>query len=340
MYFDATVHDFGTIPEDGGAIEYQFVFQNVGESPLKVDSVLASCGCTTPAWSSNAIPPGEFGFVTARYNPMNRPGDFNKYLTVFSNTDQGITQLLIKGNVTPRPRTIIDTLVAKVGGLRVQSQAFNFGIITNEKAITQEFDVYNDSTVAITFLDEMVKPDYVQVRFEPQRLKPKEKGKIIITYDPVAKNDYGYSFDNLILATDEIQKQKQFYVIATINDYFPPMTQEELDQAPKIKLAKNTHDFGEVKANGQYKTAFEFTNTGKQNLEIRAVKASCGCTATAPDKRLLAPGETGTINVTYSSYGQGMQQKIITIYSNDPTSSSMQVVLKANVIPEQVLVYL
>ena len=52
------------------------------------------------------IPPGGKGKVTAIYDPKDRPGPFNKTLSVYTNTKPEVTVLTIKGEVTPREKTV------------------------------------------------------------------------------------------------------------------------------------------------------------------------------------------------------------------------------------------
>ena len=61
--FEKEVHDFGKIKEDGGKVEYKFMFTNTGDSPLILTNVRASCGCTSPTWTEKPIMPGQKGFV-------------------------------------------------------------------------------------------------------------------------------------------------------------------------------------------------------------------------------------------------------------------------------------
>jgi hypothetical protein len=56
--------------------------------------------------------------------------------------------------------------------------------------------------------------------------------------------------------------------------------------------------FGEKPA--QVTAKFQFRNTGDKTRTIKAVKASCGCTETAVDQKVLAPGATAMITTTLS----------------------------------------
>ena len=100
MKFESEVHDFGTVPE-GPAAEYEFTFTNTGKEPINLQTVNASCGCTTPTWSKEPVLPGKKGIVKASYGTDKRPGGFTKSITVVSNA--GTKVLTIKGNVEPAP---------------------------------------------------------------------------------------------------------------------------------------------------------------------------------------------------------------------------------------------
>ena len=95
--WDAASHDFGKIKQ-GVPVTHEFKFTNTGKTPLVITNVQASCGCTTPAWSKEPIPPGGQGFIKATYNAAS-PGGFNKTVTVMANVENGFKQLSIKGEV-------------------------------------------------------------------------------------------------------------------------------------------------------------------------------------------------------------------------------------------------
>jgi hypothetical protein len=102
--FKKNVHDFGTIKEEIGAVSTQFEFTNTGKSPLIIQRVSASCGCTTPSYTKEPILPGKSGKIDAKYSTVARPGTFNKTITVYTNVPDTVYVLSIKGNVTPRKR--------------------------------------------------------------------------------------------------------------------------------------------------------------------------------------------------------------------------------------------
>lgn len=96
--FDKETNDFGVIPQ-GVPASYTFIVTNTGKAPLIITNASASCGCTTPEWTKEAIKPGGKGYVKATYNAAS-PGQFMKTVTVTSNAAgrESVT-LTLKGEV-------------------------------------------------------------------------------------------------------------------------------------------------------------------------------------------------------------------------------------------------
>ena len=332
--FPEKSYDFGQIPEQAGPVQHTFEFVNTGEVPVKILGVQAACGCTTPAWTKEAIAPGEKGTVVAEYDPTNRPGVFNKTLTVNTSAEPTVVILNIKGTVKPRPRTATDDFPTEMGKLRVKYRGFNMGRVTTDAPVSKVFEVYNQGTEPLVFKEEVLAPAHIEVSFRPKELAPNSRGEIVLTYDVKARNELGWVSDNLVLFTNEGPEEgrKSFSVMATIEEYFPPMTEEEMGKAPRLQLDKTNFDFGKVKEGTTVETEFVITNTGKQELNIRSTKANCGCTVSTPEKDTLAPGESSKIKVTFDTRGRrGNQYKTVTIFSNDPLAPTQTITLKADV---------
>ncbi len=102
MYFEKTEHNFGIIKEEIGSVTTRFEFKNNGDTPLIIQRVSTSCGCTTPSYSREPILPGKEGTISAQYSTVRRPGTFNKTIRVYTNVPDTVYVLTIKGNVTPK----------------------------------------------------------------------------------------------------------------------------------------------------------------------------------------------------------------------------------------------
>jgi hypothetical protein len=95
-----TTYNFGKIAQ-GKPVTHNFVITNTGKESLKLDNVQASCGCTTPEWSRDAIAPGKSTTVKVGYNAA-AEGVFEKAITIYYNNGQ-VKQITIKGNVWKTP---------------------------------------------------------------------------------------------------------------------------------------------------------------------------------------------------------------------------------------------
>ncbi|MDH5476193.1 MAG: DUF1573 domain-containing protein [Cyclobacteriaceae bacterium] len=333
IQFEETIHDFGTVKEEDGAIVYEFKFINNSIDSIKILHVKASCGCTTPGWSREAIAPGASGYIKAQYNTRNRPGVFNKSLTVTTNiSNNTVKRLYIKGNVVPRPKTIEEELPALLGAIRLKSGSLNMGrVYTSEQKTVKSYEVYNASDSVISFGEKVEKPTYLEVSFEPARLAPKAKGKITITYDGKTRNDFGFVSDNIVFYTDESDefKRKSLTVYATLQEYFAPLSKEEYANAPKLVLEEVMYDFGKIKQGEKVSHEYVLKNAGKTDLNIRAAKSTCTCATAKLKNDTIKPGESVTLEVTFDSdQRRGNQQKSITIFSNDPRNSMQRVTIK------------
>lgn len=87
----------------------------------------------------------------------------------------------------------------------------------------------------------------------------------------------------------------------------------------QIKFDKLTYDFGKFsESNPVQKCTFTFTNIGDAPLIINQAVASCGCTVPKYTKKPVAPGQKGTLSVTYNGKGRfpGHFKKTITVRTN------------------------
>jgi hypothetical protein len=107
IQWEDTIKNFGSINE-GNSVLIKFKFKNTGKTVLYILATLPSCGCTVTDYPTNAILPGDEGFVTATFNSLGHPGNVTKYIMVKTNTINKITQQLefsgevIKNNQSTR----------------------------------------------------------------------------------------------------------------------------------------------------------------------------------------------------------------------------------------------
>jgi len=320
------VHDFGEINEIDGPVAHTFKFLNVGSGALAILDVKATCGCTLPDWSKKVILPGDTGFVVVSFNPYNRPGTFRKSLTVTTNAE-ATTFLYVKGTVKPKPETIIENLPNQMGALRTRYRSFNLGRMTNEKVFSKSFDIYNQGAEDLSFLDKFEAPSNISISWSPKTLKPGELGSLTLSYDPGDLELLGFNSHELVLFTDERDNsRKAFNVLATVEEFFPLLSDEEAAKVPVLAIDEQQVDFGKVDQGEIITGVFTLTNAGIDPLQIRSLKSNCDCTKGVLYNRTIQEGESEKLQVIFDTSGRkGNQLKMLTIFSNDPNNPTQTV---------------
>jgi len=329
ILFEEERHVFGNIREEDGPVTHEFKFKNDTKEDIVLSNVKASCGCTTPAWSREPVHPGSEGFIKVQYNPRNRPGPFKKSLTVRSN--RGVSVLYIEGQVVPKEKTPEEEFPKLMGSLRFKNDKLYIGKITSNGKITRIYDIYNEGNKPVNFLKDKELPEHIEVNIVPEIIKPGGKAKMQIIFDPVKRNKLGYGIDHIRLKTNDVlQSELEFSIMAHVNEYFPPYSDEEYALQPNIELDELAYDFGDIHAGDTVQHVFTITNTGKQNLNLRTIIPNCECVTARAAQNDILPGQQTSLTVTYfSTSRRGTQHKNITIYSNDPRKSVLMLTVQS-----------
>lgn len=331
--FEKNLHDFGKFKEADGKVTYKFEFVNTGGVDLIIQNVSASCGCTAPRWTREPVPPGGKGFVAATYDPAGRPGSFRKYVTVISNSNPGNVRLTIAGEVEAKPRTIEDDYHYAMGPMRLKSNHLAFGNLKNTAKAEKHLEVINTSDKNVEIAFQRV-PKHVTIEAIPSSLKPNQKGVIMASYNAPVRNDWGFVIDRMNLSINGVTERNYSLVVsANIEEDFASLSPEEMAQAPVINVDNTEFNFGKIKQGEKMEHVYVLTNSGKSDLHIRKVSASCGCTAVQPAKNVIAPGESVDIKTVFNSAGKtGNQNKTVTIITNDPKKSKLILWVKGEVL--------
>lgn len=104
QFKSSDIYEFGKVKE-GAKVEHEFEFTNVGDLPLQISKVDASCGCTVPDWQPKTpVLPGKTGKIKVIFNTQGNPGQAYKEVTIKSNAvvpdNKSRYTLVLKGEVT------------------------------------------------------------------------------------------------------------------------------------------------------------------------------------------------------------------------------------------------
>lgn len=333
--FEETSHNFGSFKESDGPQTTTFKFKNTGAVPLILSNVRASCGCTTPKWTREPVAPNGTGEILVSYNPANRPGAFNKSVTVSSNAENSTVVLSISGQVNQREKTLAELYPRKIGELNATTNHISFAQLKQSAVETKELELVNLTDKPITVGLQTV-PSHLKVVVEPEKIPANGKGVVKVTYNAKEANTYGFASHRIYLSMNGSKDYKNSIgVSATIEEDFSELTPEQLAAAPAAAFAEQSFDFGAMKQGEKKEHTFMLANTGKSDLIIRNVRSSCGCTAVAPSTKVISAGQSAPIKVTFDSRGKrGRQSKSITVITNDPKNPTATLRISSDVTVE------
>ena len=100
--FETTRIDFGNVPSKGGLVEMDYVFTNIGSSPISVVTVTnGGCHCTKPQFPKEPIAPGKSGKIVIKFDPRSYKGEVNRSVKVQFSDKSKRVKLSFTGVVIP-----------------------------------------------------------------------------------------------------------------------------------------------------------------------------------------------------------------------------------------------
>ncbi|MGL4907894.1 MAG: DUF1573 domain-containing protein, partial [Bacteroidales bacterium] len=319
------------VPEAGGLVTYAFEFANTGKTPIIITDVKSSCGCTTPEWTKQPVLPGKTGSIKAIFDPKDRPGIFDKEITVATKTEQ--IKLKISGEVLPKAKSIANLYPRIMGVLRLKSHNLPLANIYNTATATASLPIVNTGVSPLTLSFDNV-PAHITLTVKPQILQANEEGVIECSYDANKKNDWGYISDKVqVLLNGSRVKNNEITISATIEENFSTLKEDQLVNAPIAQITQTSIELGNLKSVESKEFEFEVSNTGKTDLQIRKVTSNCNCITPAVDNpKVVKVGQT--VKFKASFLGDKLKGKVfknVSLITNAPKQSKLTIRVIANV---------
>jgi len=228
LAFEAETLDLGRIAEADGPVERTFRFTNAGDQPLRLTSVEASCGCTTPSWTEGAVAPGAAGEIRVAYDPAGRPGDFEKAVFVRAEgAEPSAVTLRVEGAVRPTladagervGSLAFDTLVADVGERPAEG----------DPAVQTAFQFANAGDRPVR-IDSVSAPEGVRIVFPERPIFPDDLGGLFVMAETwrVSRltSGHGFEIDLVVHTTDAAEPDKPLRVVGTAEVMRPEVRME------------------------------------------------------------------------------------------------------------------
>lgn len=339
--FGKKVHDFGQINEDGGNASTVFEFTNTGNAPLVIQRVNASCGCTTPEWTQTPIEPGKKGKITAIYNPVGRPGAFNKEIYVYSNASNEMERLSITGNVTPksgsgRTTSSSNSFPISIGSLGLNSKTVQLGNIPKGTVQTRTISVRNNSSAAMSVSLANV-PSYIDAQVNPANLQPNQEGVISFNLDSKKATEWGPVQEDVYVVINgkkETADNFKINILGNIVEDFSKQTAAEKRQAPIMEIKSPNLHFGNIKKGNKVRGKVAVKNVGTNPLEIRRVINNNSDISISPQRASIRGGKTENLHLDIDTkfLPKGEYKKSFSVQTNDPNRTVVVYVVDFSVI--------
>ncbi len=320
LTFEISQWDFGQIAETGGRVSHVFTGVNSSQQPVVILDVVASCGCTRPEFSRKPILPGDSTRITVTYDPMNRPGTFDKELGVYSTDRKRIATLSVRGSVTPREKSVEELYpVDAGGGLRLDETLCAFTYIYPGKRVQSALGFVNtsDRTLHLELLPTTASG--LLTIEHPETIAPGQRGSITLSYCiPAGSPRYGSLRDALELRVNGRSNGTAVVAHALAVDD-PAST--PADRAPQAQVSDQIIKLGAIKRTGPVQRRFfTLSNTGRSDLIVRAVENDGRVAVTLAPGRRIAPHGSCRVELLLDpsqlDYGPFIEHLLL--FTNDP----------------------
>lgn len=314
----ATTHDFGAFDEDMGPVSCEFTFVNDGSEPIAITAARASCGCTSPTYSREAVAPGDSGTIVVTYNPAGRPGRFEKSVAVDFSEPQPKLRLYIKGTVVGSAGSVAQRFpVECADGLQLAKPVAMIGDVKKGELRTVFLQGYNRSTEPLSPKAANL-PPYLDVMTTPEVVPPGEQFSLVFYMRSDKCPLYGLVSDTIRIETGR-GAGCPLAVTAVVREDFSKLTDKQMRKSPIAHLASETLDFGRLDEDVTTRTV-AIKNLGKSPLELRRVySADPGITVTT-SATTLKPGKEAEVSVTVDrrQLRGALLNARVSVIANDP----------------------
>jgi len=316
--FNKQVHDFGDIMLSSGKQSYTFTFKNITQQPVVIQTVISSCGCTTPEWTRSPVKPGGSGKVGVTFLNDQGPYPFDKSLTVYVTGSSKPVILRIKGVVHEKKKNIRQLFPVLFGQLGLRKSPVDLGQVMKGSVDRETIDVANTSgtPIKVTFVN-LTKG--LSLSVNPSTIQPGSKAVLSINIDTKADANWGLTSYQATPVINGKTVSKKLLFRAIIIEDFSNFSKEEINNSPLPMASKSSFNFGTISSGNKIETTFEIKNIGRKDLVIHKIDVSeKGMNADNPSK--IAPGSSGKIAVSINTGGKfGEKIYILTIITNSPS---------------------
>ena len=324
LRFEPERVDFGHINESDGIVTRSFTITNTSAEDIILSEIVSTCDCTVADYKNIVIAPKQSFEVKVSYNPLNRPGRFDRPLFIFVEGYDEPFEISIAGRVTPRERTIEEIYFYDMGhGLLFDNTFAGFTYVEHGKHYEERIALYNNSERTMRLrLKQIERSGAIKVE-HPKRVAPHTSADIVFSYAlPSSSKQYGSLDDKFeIRVNGKIGKYTlSAHGIAVDNfDFYDDIL------SPRAEYSKKIIKFGDVNPETLPLSAtLTLTNSGEAPLAIRDVRcSSADVECTLHVGTTIEPGATLATEIVLmpkQGIAEGALSEQVAIVTDDPLS--------------------
>lgn len=171
--------NFGYIEESDGVKEETFRFINRSKKPIEIHEVKVACGCTEAEFPVTPVLPGDTAQIKIFFDPIDRPGKFDKGIYVFFKNEKLPVNLRIKGTVLASQETLKLFYPHSFGALRFDTLELDFGELNKGVKRRDFIDIYNSGKNSVKPIFSSPSPA-LTFDLEPPEIEPGGKATLVV----------------------------------------------------------------------------------------------------------------------------------------------------------------
>lgn len=316
----AKEYDFGAFKEADGPVTGSVKFINRGHEATFISRVRPSCGCTGASYTTSMIEPGDTATVSFTYNPLGRPGAFDKTVKVYVGEDNELTTLRITGTVIGSAATLENNYPVEAGPIRVENTLIPAGELKRGSSRHLFLNIYNQSDKPVSPLWEP-NDKALQVALVPATVPPGDVATFSLymrTVDEPKNGPFEYSV--IIYPDGKSSDPLTVTVAGVIVPDTRHLSLEQIDNAPQAFLLPEFVDFGETGVTGDIDFEFSILNDGKSDLNVDRVYCRAGGVKINRIPSKVKPGKTEPVKgkLQLSKLPSGPFRLKVDVVTDDP----------------------